>query len=147
ITSTLTSLNSSPCNVGTLLYAFPLFFDTQMLAHPSNGCKAQKKLQAGAAGRGSGLASMDEGEEFVARLLALAECAQHGASHRGRVLLFHATHHHTKMPRLDDHAHAFRAQVLLDGLRDLARQPLLNLQPPRVHIHQSRNLAQSDHAL
>src|SRR5487761_94683 len=49
------------------------------------------------------------------------------------------------MPCLDDHADALWADASLNGLRDLVRQPLLNLQPPRVHVHQPRHFAQADH--
>ena len=35
--------------------------------------------------------------------------------------------------------------IIPGGLRDLLRQPLLDLQPAREHVHQARHLAQPDH--
>ena len=54
-------------------------------------------------------------------------------------------HHHAQMPRFDHHAHSLRFDHLLNRLRDLRGQPLLNLQAPREEFDQPRNLAQPDH--
>src|SRR5579863_2564929 len=76
------------------------------------------------------LATADQRQELVPGLLVLAKDAQHRARRCHRVLLLDAPHHHAEMPRFDDDADALRAQPLLDGVRDLAGQPLLNLQAP-----------------
>jgi hypothetical protein len=40
-----------------------------------------------------------------------------------------------KVPRLDHHAHALRLNGLLNGVGDLAGEPLLHLQTPRKHFN------------
>src|SRR4051812_12349000 len=49
------------------------------------------------------------------------------------------------MTRLDHHAHASRVKQRLYGLCNLARETLLNLQAAGKHVHQSGELAQSNH--
>src|SRR5262249_32704006 len=49
-------------------------------------------------------AVVHEGEEFVAGFFAVAECAEHRAGHRARVLFFHSPHHHAEVARFADHA-------------------------------------------
>ena len=61
------------------------------------------------------------------------------------MLLFHAAHLHAQVARFDDDAHAFRADLVGDGVRDLAGHALLNLQAPREHVHQPRNFAEPEH--
>src|SRR2546425_6719325 len=63
------------------------------------------------------------------------------------MLFFDAAHHHAQMLCLDDHAHTLRADLSLDGLGDLARQPFLDLQTTGEHVHQPRHLAQPDDPL
>src|SRR3954453_1561610 len=82
-----------------------------------------------------------ERQELVPSLLAVAERPQHRARHRAGMLLLHTAHHHAEMSGLADHAHAQRIEDLLNRLRQVLRQPLLNLQAPREHVHQTRNLA------
>src|SRR4051794_30681983 len=50
------------------------------------------------------------------------------------------------MMRAQDHARAARLEMLLDRRRDLPRHPLLDLQTPRETVHQTRQLADADHA-
>src|SRR5215472_14955647 len=50
------------------------------------------------------------------------------------------------MPGLNDDPNALGADLLLDGLRDLIRQALLNLQASRKHVHHAGDLAQAKHA-
>ena len=45
---------------------------------------------------------------------------------------------------LDHHAHAVRLQGLLQRVRDLVGQALLHLEPPGEHLHDPRDLAQSE---
>src|SRR2546426_11394875 len=71
-------------------------------------------------------------QKLVASLLAAPEGAEHRAGSGPGVLLFHAPHHHAKMPRFADHTHTHRVEHFLNGLRYLLREPLLNLQAPRV---------------
>ena len=46
------------------------------------------------------------------------------------------------MARFHNHPHPLRLQLLPDGLRDLAAQTLLELQAPRIKVHQPGQLAQ-----
>jgi hypothetical protein len=48
------------------------------------------------------------------------------------------------MFRLDDACHADGMQRFLDGIRNLLRKPLLNLQPLSEHIYDAGNFANSD---
>src|SRR5215472_6501308 len=50
------------------------------------------------------------------------------------------------MPGLNDDPNALGADLLLDGLRDLIRQALLNLQASRKHVHHAGDLAQAQDA-
>src|SRR5580704_12464249 len=45
---------------------------------------------------------------------------------------------------LEYHGDAERVDLRHESLRDLRRQPLLHLQPPRVYFHQSRQLREPD---
>ena len=47
------------------------------------------------------------------------------------MLLLHAPHHHAEVAGFDHHSHALRLDCLLNGLRDLRGQPLLNLETTR----------------
>src|SRR5205085_7514005 len=87
----------------------------------------------------------DQRQEFLARLRAIAEEAEHGGSHRRGVLLLHPAHHHAEVARFHYHAHALRFDRLHDGLSDLRRQPLLDLQTTRKYIHEAWQLAQADY--
>ena len=87
---------------------------------------------------------MDEGEEFLPRLLC-TECPEHRGRHRCRVLLLDAAHHHAQVPRFHHHADAQRLGGFLNRLGNLYRQPLLHLQAPREDFHQPRHFAQADH--
>src|SRR5579859_3726770 len=51
------------------------------------------------------------------------------------------------MARFNDHTDTFGADLFLDGSRDLAGQPLLNLQAAGEHIHKPGDFAESDDAL
>src|SRR5215831_8188814 len=50
------------------------------------------------------------------------------------------------MPGLNDDPNALWADLLLDGLRDLIRHALLNLQASCKHVHYAGDLAQAQHA-
>lgn len=48
------------------------------------------------------------------------------------------------MSRFDDNTYTQRIEVRHEALRDLFREPFLNLEPPRKHICDSRELADAD---
>jgi hypothetical protein len=56
-----------------------------------------------------------------------------------------AAHHHAQMARLDDDAHALRIDGFLNGVGDLAGEPLLHLQAASKHFNEARDLAEADH--
>src|SRR5579885_629103 len=85
--------------------------------------------------------AVDQRKEFVPGLLIVPEGSQHRTGYGRRVLFFHAAHHHAEMPRFDDHADSTRLNRLLNCVRDLVRQPLLNLKAAGEHIYQTRNFA------
>src|SRR5258706_12646193 len=82
----------------------------------------------------SSIPRSNERQKFFARLLVVAERAEHRAGDGLAVLLLHAPHLHAKMARLDNHAAALRRDFLFDRLRNLAGHTLLNLEPPAEHI-------------
>ena len=61
------------------------------------------------------------------------------------MLLLDSTHHHAEVPSFDDDADALGRDDLLDGLRDLGRETLLNLQASREQFDQAWDFAESDH--
>ena len=85
-------------------------------------------------------------EELHARARVVAEGAEHGAGDGEGVLLLDAAHRHAQVRALADHRHAERIDLLADGLGDLVGHPLLDLQPPREHVHEPGNLAEPDDA-
>src|SRR6516164_3125545 len=89
----------------------------------------------------------DERQKLIAGLLVMPEGAEHRAGHCLAALFFYAAHLHAQVARLDDDAHAMRSNFLLNRFRDLASQALLNLQAPGKHVHQTRDLAEAEHAL
>src|SRR3981189_2323501 len=60
------------------------------------------------------------------------------------MLFLDATHHHAQMPGLDDNADALRFDRVLDRLRNLRGQPLLDLQAARERFDETRYFAQTD---
>src|SRR6266849_3860984 len=88
-----------------------------------------------------------QGQKLIARLLVFPERSQHRAGHRLPMLLLHPAHLHAQVPRLNDHSDSLRRDFVLESARDLAGHALLNLQSPRVHVHQPRHLAQANHLL
>ena len=54
------------------------------------------------------------------------------------VALFDAAVAHTEVPGLDDHRDALRLERLLDGVRDLGSEFLLNLEPFRKDLDDPR---------
>src|SRR5258708_23243849 len=61
------------------------------------------------------------------------------------MLLLHAAHHHTQVTSFANHANANRIDGVLNSLRHVLREPLLDLEAPREDIHQAWELTQSDH--
>ena len=87
-------------------------------------------------------ATARESEELLARSMIASEQPAYGTRDRLRVLLLDAAHHHAQVDGLDNDAHAVRLERVLDGLRDLLRQPLLHLKSACEDIHDPRELAQ-----
>src|SRR5690606_21205960 len=71
-------------------------------------------------------------ENFLAALRVAAEDAHHPAGDHVNPRRAHAARGHAGMARLDHHRDAFRLEIIPDALRDLGREPLLDLQPPRI---------------
>src|SRR5256885_13521832 len=92
----------------------------------------------------SAIPRTNERQKFFARLLVVPERAEHRARYGLAVLLFHAAHLHAKMARFDDDADALLRDFFFDCLRDLAGHALLNLQPPREHVHEPRDFAEAE---
>src|SRR5437762_1413015 len=92
----------------------------------------------------SGILRPNEREKFIARLLVVAESAEHGAGDGLAMLFLNAAHLHAQMAGFDDYADALRSDFFLDRFRDLAGHAFLNLQPPREHIDQARYFARID---
>ena len=80
---------------------------------------------------------MNQGEEFLTRLLR-AEGAEHGRGDGGGVLFLDPAHHHAQVASLDHDADALRLDGFLDGLCDLHSQALLHLQAAGEDFDQAR---------
>jgi hypothetical protein len=72
--------------------------------------------------------------EFVTSGRIVAEASKHSARHHFRPMFVYATRRHTSMGRFDDNTDPFRLQDLLYDVRNLCRQPFLNLQPTGKRI-------------
>src|SRR6266852_4788746 len=81
-----------PCPGGTKTKS--LTKEISSVARPAEKC-ADLRL---------GILPAHERQKFVARLLIVAESAEHGAGHCGPVLLLHAAHLHAEMASFDNHA-------------------------------------------
>src|SRR5215510_1723353 len=90
------------------------------------------------------LSIANERQELLTRILRVAEAAQHVRSHGCRVLLFHATHHHAQVPRLNHHAYTLGLDCVLNRLRDLHCKTLLHLQAASKNVYDAWNLAQTE---
>src|SRR5687768_970264 len=116
--------------------------------HPTNPTRRSviDAHQAGGIGGRShhGCTVLDQLEKLHAGTRVVPEDAEHGAGHCKRVLLFDAAHRHAQVSTLADHRHAARVDRLEYRLRDLVRHALLNLQAPREHVDEPRDLAQPD---
>src|ERR1051326_4137505 len=85
-------------------------------------------------------------QEFVPGVLIVFKGADHRTGDRYRILFLDAPHNHAQVLRFNHDGDAARVNLLIDRVRNLRRQSLLNLKPPGIHIHQPRDLAQSDYA-
>src|SRR5438445_5407241 len=86
----------------------------------------------------------NEGQEFAARFVFLAEATQHGRRHSRGVLLLDTAHHHAEVARLNDHADTLGLDDFLDSLCDLGGEALLDLQAAREEFDQPWNFAEAD---
>jgi len=68
---------------------------------------------------------------------------EHAGGH-GQEFCSHAAHHHAEVLGLDDDAHAARPDRLLDGLRDLHGEALLDLEAGARDVHEARDLGEAD---
>ncbi|KAG1249111.1 hypothetical protein G6F68_013513 [Rhizopus microsporus] len=96
--------------------------------------------------RGGRVLLSDEAQEFGPGRRVVVEFAQHHGRDHGRVLLFHAAHHHAHVLGFDDDAHACRAGDGLDGLGDLAAEVFLDLQAAGIHLDDAGDLGQAQDA-
>src|SRR6516164_2607641 len=60
------------------------------------------------------------------------------------MLFLHPAHHHTKMARLNYHAHSLWLNHFLNGLGNLGGESLLDLQTAGKDLDQPRDFAQAD---
>src|SRR5713226_5034787 len=119
-----------PCPGGTKTKS--LTKEISSVARPAEKC-ADLRL---------GILPAHERQKFVARLLIVAESAEHGAGHCGPVLLLHAAHLHAEMASFDNHADTLGGDFFLYGVRDLAGHALLNLEAARKHVDHAGDLAE-----
>src|SRR3954452_18465527 len=90
--------------------------------------------------------ALDVREELGARLVAAPEEAEDGRRRHDASRLPDAAHDRAQMGRFDDDADALRGESLHQEIGDLLRQPLLDLQPPGVHLDHARDLREADDA-
>ena len=113
--------------------------DGKSRSKPKATDKSVRPTQSNAVG-----ALADQGKEFLARFLLVAEAAQHRGGDGGGVLLLDAAHHHAQVASLDDYAHALGFDYFLDGFGDLGGEALLDLQAAGKEFDETRDFAKAD---
>ena len=106
--------------------------------------RADGRQAAGAERPLARFSALQQLEELHAGAGVFAEDAEHGAGHRRRRLLLDPAHRHAQVRAFADDGDAERRHRLVKRLGDLVGHPLLQLQPPRVHVDQARHLAEAD---
>src|SRR5512139_3338966 len=89
----------------------------------------------------------DHGQEFASCLAIIAEGTQHAAGHHGDIGLVDAAGGHALVRRLDDDGDAARLQDFLQGVGDLRRELLLDLQAEGEGVDHAGELADADDAV
>ena len=84
---------------------------------------------------------MQKIEEFVASVQIVFKVTQHRTRNSNGILFFNSSHNHAQMLRFDDNSNSFRADLVIDSIRDLHREPFLHLKSAGVHVDEPRNLA------
>src|SRR5688572_7344893 len=115
--------------------------DTQ--STPCRNCLAIARLQGNLDFARS--ANINELQELRAGPRVFAEGAHHPAGDHRNGALVNTAGRHALMDSIYDHTHAARLQHLVDTGRDLRRELLLHLEPPRVTVDHARELADSDY--
>jgi hypothetical protein len=110
-------------------------------------CVLRKARQQERLSYSLGIFRAHERKELVARLLVVAEAAEHGAGHSLPMLFFDAAHLHAEVAGFDDHANAFGTDFFLNRRGDLAGEAFLDLQAAREHIDEARDFTQPDDTL
>src|SRR5262245_6883791 len=87
------------------------------------------------------------GEELLARFGALAKGAEHAARHHCCPGLADAATGHASMGTFDHHGDTLRGKHPVQGVGDLRRHLLLDLQPPGIDLNETRKLGYPDHFL
>ena len=91
-----------------------------------------------------GIGALDEIEELHACPRVVLKHAEHRTGDRHRVLLLDTAHRHAQVRGFHDDSDPERTDLLPQRFGDLIREPLLYLQPARKHVHEARDLAQSN---
>lgn len=86
----------------------------------------------------------DEREKFLPRDRIVTEAAEHTAGHRVGVVLTDAAGRHAVVGRLEHDADALRPQHVLNGIGDLRRHLLLDLEPFGVSFDHACQLGDAD---
>src|SRR5580704_9835646 len=101
------------------------------------------------AGRGpwpASAAGAGQGQEFGPGALVVAYRAVQGRGDRAGSRGAHAPQGHAQVLGFEHHADAPRTEVLVQPMRDLRRQPLLDLQPPGKVLDHPGELGQPEDA-
>ena len=104
------------------------------------------KGEAAPAGSADTAGIADHREEFPPGLRIIAESTEHPAGHHGDPGFADAAAAHALVRRLDDDGDPERLQFDVDGVGDLHRQFLLNLQPPREGFDDADEFRDADDA-
>jgi len=88
------------------------------------------------------VSAADQRRELLARLLPIAEGAEHATGHDDGVLLLDAAHPHAEMFGFDDDTDALRIDGFHQRGRHLGGQALLHLEAPGENLEQPRQLAE-----
>src|SRR5581483_11270849 len=92
-------------------------------------------------------AQAGEGEELLTGAGVVAQQAVDGGGDRARALGPDAAVRHAEVLGLDDDADALRLEILVQPVRDLLGQALLDLQVPAEELDDAGQLGQAEDAL
>ncbi len=86
-----------------------------------------------------------QGQKFTSCGPVVLKRAEHFRRNHLGALFLHPPHHHTEVLRSYDYAYPLGVNAPLNHVRDLLRQPFLELQAARITVHEPSKLAHAEY--